>query len=55
MVDDRIVPNQVCEHEWEETMSSQYTNEFFTEMYCAKCCTYGEKTNKTGEIYWPCT
>ena len=44
-----------CEHEWEETYSSQFTNEFVTEVYCDKCHSYGEKTNETGEIYWPCT
>lgn len=55
MADERRIPNQECEHDWEETYSSQGTNEWFTEVYCAKCCTYGEKTNATGIVYWPCT
>ena len=52
---DRTIPNQVCDHDWEETVSSQFTNEFHTEVYCAKCHTYGEKDNSTGEIFWPAT
>lgn len=42
-----------CQHEWEESVSSQFSNENFTEVYCDKCHTYGEKNNKTGEVYWP--
>ncbi len=55
MGNDRIIPNTVCEHDWDETISSQFTNEYQTEVYCAKCSTYGEKDNKTGEVFWPCT
>lgn len=52
---ERIIPNQVCEHDWQESVSSQFSNEYHTEVYCAKCCTYGEKDNADGSIYWPCT
>jgi hypothetical protein len=51
----RVIPNQECEHEWEESVSSQFSNEYAVEVYCAKCSTYGEKTYATGEVYWPCT
>lgn len=50
----RRIPNEECQHDWEETVSSQYSNEYVTEVYCAKCCTYGQKDNSTGEISWPC-
>jgi len=55
MSDNRTIPNEACEHDWEETISSQFTNEYSTEVYCAKCSTYGEMDNETGKVFWPCT
>jgi hypothetical protein len=44
-----------CEHEWEESVSSQFSNEFEVEVYCHKCSTYGSKNYETGEVFWPVT
>ncbi|AYJ87628.1 hypothetical protein D3Y57_19015 [Sphingomonas paeninsulae] len=53
--DVRSIPNQICSHDWQESVSSQFSNEYRVEVYCPKCCTYGEKEYETGEITWPCT
>lgn len=55
MSDKRHIPNEECEHVWEESVSSQFSNEYAVEVYCNKCHTYGEKTYATGEVFWPCT
>lgn len=44
-----------CEHDWIEKTDSQFSNEYFTDVYCIKCGCPGEKYNKTGEVFWPTT
>lgn len=41
-------------HAWEE-VESMFSNEYRTEVRCAKCCAPGELDRATGEIYWPAT
>lgn len=55
MASERRIPMEECEHNWEESVSSQWSNDVVCEVYCDKCHTYGEKTYATGKIYWPCT
>jgi hypothetical protein len=54
-VSERVIPNEVCEHDWQESVSSQFSSEYQVEVYCDKCHTYGSKDLKTGDVFWPCT
>lgn len=44
-----------CEHEWETRTSSQFSNEYFTDVICIKCKCPGSEDGKTKEVFWPAT
>ncbi len=43
-----------CEHLWRE-MIDNYSGPGRTDMCCVKCGVPGERTDATGEVYWPAT
>ena len=45
----------VCKHEWMALSDSQFSNELVEDVKCAKCGCPGERTIKTGEVFWPAT
>lgn len=49
-----MADQETCNHEWEE-LDSQFNNENYTDVKCIHCGVYGEKDNKTDEVYWPVT
>ena len=42
-----------CEHEWQEAEDSMATPETHTDVACKKCDCPGERTEATGEVFWP--
>lgn len=43
-----------CAHEWEE-YESMGTNEWFTDVRCAKCGEYGQRDESDKTVFWPAT
>ena len=43
-----------CNHEFVE-IESQFSNDKFVEVKCAKCGVVGEKNVATGEVFYPAT
>ena len=45
-----------CEHEWElDEFDDWYSTIEYESVKCAKCKVPGQRTIKTGEVYWPAT
>jgi hypothetical protein len=47
-----FTPN--CDHDWRE-VESMFTNEYRTEVRCAKCHVTGERDESDGSVFWPAT
>lgn len=44
-----------CDHDWEESVSSQFSSETQTDVSCTKCHMPGSLDNASREVYWPAT
>lgn len=44
-----------CDHDWEEMVDSQFSNEKVEAVVCNKCGCHGSRDMLTGFVFWPAT
>ncbi len=46
---------ETCEHEWEDKIDSQFSNEYVEDVICSRCACSGSRDRVTGIVTWPAT